>query len=132
MSVTDILRKEAHELMNSSPENKERIRLCIDGDMEGYLQTFKTQIKSLTTALEISEEKYFEMRNQFESTAKQLDGMTMILDQTSKMLESSEKQSVAYKQQFETVAKQLEEERNKKQTLEDMFIQIKKAMNTNV
>ncbi len=124
MSVTDILRKEAHELMNvsvSDLENKERIRLCIDGNMEGYLETFKLQNKKLTETVQNTEAKYQEMKNNYEETSKRLEDLSLVLEQTIRTLAVTEKQ-------LDSVVKGLEEECTKTKMYEEMLGKIKGAM----
>ena len=124
MSVTDILRKEAHELMNASVtdlENKERIRLCIDGDMEGYLQTFKLKNQNLMATVEMTEAKYQEMKNNYEETSKRLEDLSLVLEQTIRTLAVTEKQ-------LDNVVKGLQEECTKTKMYEEMLGKIKGAM----
>ncbi len=140
MNSTDILRKEAHELMDilrQDPNHvlvshkslyNERLAMCVDGDMVQYLQSFKQQVKCLAKALHESESKYSDMKAQCEGNAKQLDGLTMVLDQTTKMLDAAEKQARGNHELLEQATKQLEDERAKSKRLEEMFSRIQSAL----
>ncbi len=140
MSSADVLRKEAHELMemvNRNPDHilvsnkslyNERMAMCVDGDIAAYINSFKQQVKGLAAALSESEAKYTDCKSQNDSLHKQLEGITMVMDQTTKMLDSTEQQARNNRQLMEQATKQLEDEREKSASLEDMIVRIKKAM----
>ncbi len=125
----DILRQDpTHVLVSHKSLYNDRLAMCVDGDMTLYLQSYKQQVKCLAKALHESESKYADMKLQYESTAKQLDGITMVLDQTTKMLDGAEKQARANQELLEQAVKQLEDERAKSKRLEDMFSRIQTAL----
>jgi chromosome segregation ATPase len=139
-SSGDILRKEAHELMDfvvRDPSNvlvsnkalyNERLAMCVDGDMAGYINSFKQQVKGLASAIQDGDTKYQDMKAQYESTTKQLEGITMVMEQTTKMLDAAEQQARSNRDMLEQATKQLEDERAKSARLEDMFMRIQKAL----
>ncbi len=142
MSSADILRKEAHELMDvvvRDPSNvlvnnkslyNERLAMCVDGDMASYIQSFKQQVRGMATSIQEGETRYNDMKAQYESVTKQLEGISMAMEQTVKMLDTAEQQSRMNRELYEQVTKQLEDERAKSARLEDMFVRIQKALST--
>ncbi len=140
MNSADILRKEAHELMDMVVRDSEnvlvsnkglyntRLAMCVDGDMAGYINSFKQQVKGLASSLSETETKYTDMKAQYESVSKQADGITMVMEQTTKMLDAAEKQARTNQELLEQATKQLEEERAKSARFEDMFVRIQKAL----
>ena len=139
-SSTDILRKEAHEMMdmvvqhptyilvsNKTLYNK-RLTMCVDGDIAGYIDSFKQQVVSFSIRIDESEERYADMKAQYESVTKQLEGITMVMDQTTKMLDTAEQQARSNRELYEQATKQLEDERAKSARLEDMIVRIQKAL----
>ena len=140
MNTTEILRKEAHELMDilrHDPNHvlvsqkslyNDRLSMCVDGDMVQYLQSYKQQVKCLAKAVHESESKYVDMKTQYEGVSKQLDGLTMVLDQTTKMLDAAEKVARGNQELLEQATRQLEEERAKSKRLEEMFSRIQTAL----
>lgn len=143
-SSTDILRREAHELMDiivRDPTNvlvsnksvyNERLAMCVDGDMAGYISSFKQQVRGLASSLQESDAKYQDTKAQYESVNKQLEGITMVMEQTTKMLDAAEQQSRSNRELLEQVTKQLEDERAKSARLEDTFVRIQKALSPTV
>jgi phage-related tail protein len=144
MSSTDVLRKEAHELMDivaRDPQNvlvsnrslyNERMAMCVDGDIAAYINSFKQQVKGLASSLQEGEGRYADMKAQYESVTKQLEGITMVMDQTTKMLDAAEQQARSNRDLLEQATRQLEDERAKTSRLEDMFVRIQKALTASV
>ena len=142
MNSADVLRKEAHELMDMVSRDpthvlvsnrtlyNERMAMCVDGDIAAYINSFKQQVKGLASTLSEGDSKYADMKAQYESVTKQLEGITMVMDQTTKMLDAAEHQARTNRDLLEQATKQLEEERAKSARLEDMFVRIQKALSS--
>ncbi len=140
MSSADILRREAHELMDvivRDPSNvlvsnkslyNERLAMCVDSDMASYIQSFKQQVRAMAAALQESESRYNDMKAQYESLTKQSEGITLAMEQTVKMLDTAEQQARSNRELLEQATKHLEDERAKSARLEDMFVRIQKAL----
>jgi hypothetical protein len=142
MSSADVLRKEAHELMDMvvrDPSNvlvsnrtvyNERMAMCVDGDIAAYINSFKQQVKGLATSIHEGDAKYVDMKAQYDSVTKQLEGITMVMEQTTKMLDAAEQQARSNRDMLEQATRQLEDERAKSVRLEDMVVRIQKALST--
>jgi hypothetical protein len=136
----DVLRKEAHELMDMvvrDPSNilvnnralyNERMAMCVDGDIAAYINSFKQQVRGLASSLQEGDSKYADMKAQYDSVNKQLEGITMVMEQTTKMLDAAEQQARGNRELLEQATKQLEDERAKSVRFEDMFVRIQKAL----
>ncbi len=103
MSATDVLRKEAHELMylaahephnvlvaNKSSYN-ERLSLCVDGELASYIHSFKLQIKELHESLQISLSKLQDTTLAVEELKRVNEGLSATLDTSNKLHFESEK-----------------------------------------
>jgi hypothetical protein len=136
----DVLRKEAHELMdivsrdpqhilvNNKTLYNERMAMCVDGDIAAYINSFKQQVKYLYSCIQEGDAKYADMKAQYDSVTKQLEGITMVMEQTTKMLDAAEQQARSNRELLEQATKQLEDERAKSARLEDIFVRIQKAL----
>lgn len=145
MNAIDVLRKEAHELMNlvqNDPNNilvmnnnvyNERLALCVDGDLSGYIHSFKSQIRQLHGSVEYLTRSLNEITEQCKEIKKQNEGLTITIEETNKMLNQTEHKFYANQKTLEDTHLLLQQEREKSSKLISIIAGIQKALcNTDV